>query len=114
MKKLIVLLTMLIISINSFAQNAILLEKDQKAPFSGTLVKNERLDKLIKAEKRELVLKDLGLAKDELIEYHKKDAQTQRKKLREAKFDSFISNVGYFLVGCILTSVSFKIAQEVK
>jgi hypothetical protein len=103
---------MLIISINSFAQNAVLLEKNQSAPFSGTLVTNKRIDKLIKAEKRELVLRDLGLAKDELIDYHKKDAQTQRKKLREAKFDSFVSNTGYFILGCILTSISFRIAQE--
>ena len=109
-----ILLAILFTTNLAFAQNAVLLEKDQKAPFSGTLVKNERLDKLIKAEKRELVLRDLGVTKDELIKYHKKDAQTQRKRLREAKFDSFVSNTGYFLLGCVLTSISFKIAQEVQ
>ena len=111
--KSIVLTILTIISINSFAQSTIV-KKGEVVPYTGILLTQERAEKAMKAEKRELVLRDLGLAKDELIEYHKKDAQTQRKKLREAKFDSFVSNVGYFLVGCILTSVSFKIAQEVK
>ena len=114
MKKIIVLLIMLTISTNSFAQNAVLLEKDQKAPFSGTLVKNERLDKLVKAEKKNIVLSDLRIAQDELIDYHKADAKRQRKRLSEAKFEAFWTNAGYFLLGCVLTSVSFKIAQEVQ
>ena len=114
MKKNLLLILLTIILINNSFANSTVLEKGQVAPYKGVLLTPERAEKAYKAEKRELVLKDLGLAKDELIEYHKKDAQTQRKKLREAKFDGFISNTGYFILGCILTSISFKIAQEVQ
>jgi len=114
MKNLILLMTLMTILItDSFAQSTVLAE-GQPAPYTGILLTKERAEKAAKAEKRELVLKDLGVAKDELIKYHKKDAQTQRDRLREAKFDSFISNTGYFLLGCVLTSISFKIAQEVQ
>lgn len=110
----ILILILILFTSSAFAQNAVLLEKDQKAPFSGTLVKNERLDRLIKAEKKNIVLSDLRIAQDELIEYHKADAKRQRKRLSEAKFEAFWTNAGYFLLGCVLTSVSFKIAQEVQ
>lgn len=114
MKNVCLLITLLLILMtDSFAQ-ATKLNEGEVAPFSGILMTKERAEKAAKAEKRELVLRDLGVIKDELIKYHKKDAQTQRDRLREAKFDSFISNTGYFLLGCVLTSISFKIAQEVQ
>lgn len=113
MKKILVLTISVIISINSYSQSVIL-EEGQTAPYKGILLTPERAEKAMKAERRELVLRDLGVAKDDLIKYHRKDAETQRKRLREAKFNSFFTNTGYFILGCILTSLSFKIAQEVQ
>ncbi len=112
MKK-ILLVIMLITSINSHSQNAVLIEEGEPAQFTGTLIKNERLDKLVKAEKSNIVLKDLRLSQEELIKYHKEDAKLQRRKLSEAKFDSWISNAGFFALGVILTGFAFKVNQKI-
>ena len=105
---------MLITSINnSFAQNAVTLNKGDTAPFKGALVAPERLDKLVKAEKSNIVLKDLRITQDEIIEYHKDQSRRYRKRLSEAKFDSFISNTGYFLLGVVLTGFAFKLSGKI-
>lgn len=108
------LLLIFIISINTcFAQDAVTLNKGDIAPFKGTLVKKERVEKLIKAEKKVIVLSDLRLAQEELIDYHKTDARRQREKLSKAKFDSNLKAVGYFVLGAVLTSLTFKINQKI-
>jgi hypothetical protein len=112
--KIILLMIILITSINSaFAQNAVKLNKGEVAPFTGALVKEERLDKLVKAEKSNIVLKDLRIAQDELIEYHKTDARKQREKLSDAKFEAFWTNAGYFVLGAVLTGLTFKLNQKI-
>ena len=113
MKKILLTITLIISINNSYCVNAISLNKGETAPFSGALVKPERLDSLVKAEKKNIVLKDLGLVKDELIEYHKDSAKKYRKKLAEEKFNSFWTNTGYFLLGIILGSVAVKTSEKI-
>lgn len=112
--KIILLMIMSITLIsNSFAQNAIVLNKGDTAPFKGALVKSERLNTLVKAEKKNIVLEDLRITQDELIEYHKDNARLYRKRLAEAKFDSFWTNTGYFVLGVVLTGFAFKVNQKI-
>jgi len=111
MLRSILILTLLINS--AFAQNSTTLNKGEIAPFKGILIVSERVEKLIKAEKSNIVLKDLRITQDELIEYHKYDAKTQRKKLSEAKFDSYRTNIGMFALGVILTGFAFKVNQKI-
>ena len=107
-----ILLFILLIN-SAFAQNSVTLKKGQVAQFDGHLVKKERLEKLVKAEKSNVVLKDLGVAQDELIEYHKHDARVQRRKLSEAKFGAYMTNIGAFVVGVLVTSFAFKVNQKI-
>jgi hypothetical protein len=108
------ILLILLLSINlCFAQNAVKLNKASLAPFTGILVKKERLDTLVKAEKKNLVLEDLRLTQDELIDYHKNSARVYRKRLAEAKFNSFWANTGYFVLGVVLTGFAFKVNQKI-
>lgn len=109
---LILLLTNL--TSNVFAQNAVKLNKGDTAPFTGALVKKERLEKLVKAEKSNLTLKDLSIHKDELIEFHKMDAKLQRQKLSEAKFDSNLKSIGMFVLGVVITGFAYKTVEKIK
>ena len=97
----------------AFAQNAAILNEGDNAPFSGILVKEERLETLVKAEKSNIVLRDLRATQDELIEYHKDTSRLYRKRLAEAKWDGFWSNTGYFVLGIVLTSVAFKVNSKI-
>lgn len=108
------LILLLILLINTaFAQNSVTLKKGQVSPFDGHLVKKERLVKLVKAEKKVIVLSDLRIHQEELIDYHKQDAKTQRRKLSEAKFDSYMNSLGMLILGVIVTALAFKVNQKV-
>jgi len=109
--KLILILLLLINS--TFAQDSVTLKKGQVTPFDGHLVKKERLEKLVKAEKKLLVLSDLRIHQDSLIKYHKDDALLQRRKLSEAKFDSYINGLGMLVLGVLVTAFTFKVNQKV-
>lgn len=108
-----VFLIVCLLSNTAFAQNAVKLDKGEKAPFSGALVVEETLDELVKAKKSNIVLKDLRITQDEIIEYHKDQARTYRKKLSQAKWDGFWSNTGYFILGVVLTGFAFKVNQKI-
>lgn len=111
--KILTLMMLLIVSINdTFAQNAVRLDKGEPAPFVGVLVTSEKLVELDKAQRKSIVLSDLRLHQQDIIEYHKDDARLQRKRLSEAKYDSWLGNVGYFLLGTILTGVAFTVADK--
>jgi len=111
--KTLILTMLLLVSTNSHAQNAVKLDKGQPSPFTGVLVTESKIIELDKAQRSNVVLKDLAIAKDDLIEYHKKDARTQRGRLSQAKFNSWTSNVGYFVLGVVLTGFTFKISQKI-
>ena len=90
------------------------LEKGQVAPYTGALIGPERLDKLVKAEKKVIVLQDLRLTQDELIEYHRDSSRRYRKELSEQKFNSFLTNTGYFVLGVFITGFAFKSAEKIR
>lgn len=114
MKKLLSILILNVLIFNTaFAQNATTLNKGDIAPFSGILLTKERAEKAVKAEKANIVLKDLRIAQEELTEYHRQDARTQRRKLSEAKFGSFLNVVGAFVVGVLVTGFAFKVNQKI-
>jgi len=108
---------MKIIMILLLISNAVLadsagLKKGEKAPFDGVLLTYERAEKAAKAERSNIVLSDLKIAQDDLIDYHKTDAKKQREKLSEAKFDSWLGSVAFFVLGSVLTAVAFKIVEK--
>jgi hypothetical protein len=112
--KIIVLLILSITLIkSSYANDAILVKKDEVVPFDGILLTKERAEDAMKAEKKVIVLQDLQLTQKQLIEYYKKDAQLQRDKLSQAKFKDSMYNTGYFVLGVFLASFAFKIQNEV-
>lgn len=108
-----ILILILLLTNVAFAQNASTLNKGDTAPFSGILVKKERLETLVKAEKSNIVLRDLRVTQDELIEYHKDTARLYRKRLAEAQWSGFWANTGYFVLGIVLTSVAFKVNSKI-
>lgn len=98
---------------NSFAQNAVYIDQGKPAPYDGVLLTVDRAEEALKAEKSIIVLKDLGIAKDELILYYKQDARVQRRKLSEARFKGFWANTMYFGLGVILTGFAFKVNEKI-
>lgn len=108
------LILSLIFLTQALAQNSQKVKKGEPAPFDGHVVKKERLVKLIKAEKKNITLKDLAATQEEIADYHRGQARVYRKKLSEAKFDAWISNVGYFTLGIILTGFAFKVSGKIQ
>ena len=107
------ILLVMLISSSAFAQNAVKLDKDQVAPFAGVLVTEEKIVELDKAKRSNILLRELGVTKDAIIEYYKDDAALQRRRLSTAKFNSFLANTGYFVMGVVLASIAFKINKEI-
>ena len=97
----------------AFAQNATLLNKGDSAPFKGVLLTSERAEKAMKAEKANIVLKDLQVAQEELTEYHRQAARIARTELSKAQFSGFWANTGFFALGVILTGFAFKVNQKI-
>ena len=97
-----------------FAQNAVIINKNDLAPYSGVLVKEEKFNSLVKSDKKVLLLEDLAATKDDIIIYHKKDANLQRTKLSEAKFDSNIKSIGMFVLGVVLSGFAFTVTEKIK
>ena len=98
----------------AFAGNIEPIKLDEPAPFSGYVITKERLKEAYKAEKKVIVLEDLKLTQDNLIKYQKDDASRQRRKLSEAKFKTNLYNIGYFVLGVVLSSYAFKVSQEIQ
>ena len=111
MKTLI--LIMLLLSNTVFAQSSTILNRGDIAPYKGILLTHERAEKATKAEKANIVLKDLRIAHMELIRYHKDDAKLSRKRLSEAEFDSNLKSIGMFVLGVVLTGFAFKVNQKI-
>jgi len=107
------MISLIVLTNESFAQNAVRLNKGDIAPFTGTILTDSKLIELDKAQRSNIVLKQLGIAKDELIVYHKQDARVQRRKLSEARFKGFWANTMYFGLGVILTGFAFKVNEKI-
>jgi hypothetical protein len=87
------------------------LSEGQEAPFNGFLITPERTERLVKAERQNVTLRELKIAQEDLVKFHKGQSKAYQKRLQEAKFDSVLSNSGYFLLGVVLTGIAFKSAN---
>lgn len=112
MIKIILLITLM--SNVAFAENATYLNKGDQAPFEGILLKQERAEKAMKAEKKVIVLEDLRVTQEELINHYKEVAKQERKQRVKQEFSNSIKNIGYFLVGTLITAFAFKTVEVTK
>lgn len=96
----------------SNAQTSTLLTKGTPAPFSGTLIRNERVNELVKAEKRNILLEELSIKQDQRVEIYRTEASRLETQLARAQFKSFWTNVGFFALGVVVTGVAAKAAIE--
>jgi len=107
------LLVLIFITNTAFAQDSIIIQEGDIAEFTGILMSRDRATKALRAEKANLVLKDLQVAQEELTEYHRVAARTARAELSNAQFSGFWANTGYFALGVILTGFAFKVNQKI-
>jgi len=113
MKNLLIVI-FLITSINkAFPQDSVKLNKGQEAPFEGFLINKERTTELIKAEKQNITLRELGKQKDELTDFYKQDARNARNETQKEKTKSFWKSTGYFILGVLITGFAFKVTEKV-
>ena len=107
------IILILLLTINSAFAKSVTIKKGEVATFSGHLITSDVAEEAAKNKLKVIKLEDLRIAQDELIEYHEGVAKDTRKKLSEAKFESYMTNIGMFALGCILTSLAFKMNQKI-
>lgn len=113
MKILVSTILMIILTTSSFAQSTIVKQGDP-APYDGVLLTPERAEKAVKAEKKVIVLSDLRLTQDQLIDHYKDVADQERKQRLKNEFDNGLKNMGYFILGTLLTAFAFKTVETVR
>lgn len=109
--------TILLITLMSnvaFSKEATYLNKGDAAPFDGILLTEQRAEKAMKAEKKVLALEDLRITQDELISHYKEVAKQERKQRIKQEFSNSLKNIGYFLVGTLITAFAFKTVEVTK
>lgn len=116
---LVFITLLLIISECAVGQTLLKLNKDEPAPFTGVLVDQEQMKefraidtRLKLMERQNDSLKELNLRLEDRIVYYRKEAGAREAELTRVKFKSFWTNVGYFALGVIITSVAAKAAIE--
>ena len=108
------IILILILTINTaFAQNSITLNKGEIAPFSGHLVKSEKLKELIKSDKQVPLLKAKFELQEDLIQYHKDNTREIRSELSKSELKGNLKMIGSFFVGVLVTGFAFKVNQEI-
>ena len=112
MIRMILLITLM--SNVAFSKEATYLNKDDIAPFDGILLTEERAEKAMKAEKKVIVLEDLRITQEELIKHYKEVAQEERDERVKQEFSNSVKNIGYFLVGTLITAFAFKTVEVTK
>jgi len=111
MKK-IVLMMFLITSITSSFAGTI--QKGEAAPFTGILLTKERAEKAMKAEKANIVLKDLQVAQEELTEYHRDSARKARNELTKTQVRGYMNVIGAFVLGVLVTGFAAKMNNKIQ
>ena len=111
--KMRLIMLILIMTGSCFAQNAASLSKGQSAPFDGILLTKERADKAMKAEKKVPILQETISLQEDLSKFYKEDRDKYRNQLTKERFGSNIKNIGYFVLGAVITSLTFKLNQKV-
>jgi len=119
MKKIFLIISL--ISNLAFAQNAVFLNKDDKAPFSGDLLTVETTKQLYNdsLEKSSLQKQlDLTNQNNNLLSQEKQLLLDQNDKLIKAGVEDHNLNnwekVGYFSAGIILTALAVKGAMSLR
>lgn len=119
MVRLILILTL--ISNIAFAQNAVFINKDDKAPFSGDLLTTDQVKSLYNdsLEKSSLQKQlDLTNSNNQLLTQEKQILLDQNKSLISTATQDHTLNswekVGYFLGGIVITALAIKGAQQLK
>lgn len=110
--KSMMLILLLMLSTTISAQDAIRLDKGQTAPFSGNLIKTEKLEQFYKSHKK-LPLVEANLSLEmQRIDLYKDRLKITEKELTRAKTKGYFATLGGFLLGVVITSVAAKAALE--
>lgn len=105
----------------SFAQQMVILDKGQEAPFKGILNDSKQMKVFRQAneEKKLLDKKVQGLEllkvrQEELIKIHSDEAKHARTQYRREQVSNTWNRVLWFSLGILVTGVAFKVANETK
>lgn len=99
-------LLILLLSFNCYSQSAVKLNKGDSAPFTGALIKEDRLDKLVKSEKKVIKLEQLTIKQEELNTFYKGRAESVENELKKERTKYFFKSIGYFVLGVAATSLA--------
>ena len=113
MNKILAIFLTLLFCTSTFAQSTIL-QKGQIAPYTGILLTEERAEKAVKAEKSNIVLRDLGMAQEELTEYHRDAARVARTELTKSQVKGYIHVIGAFILGVVVTGFAAKMNNKIQ
>jgi hypothetical protein len=109
------LLLILIFLVNTaFAQDAIIIQEGEVAEFTGILMSRERATEALRAEKSNLVLKDLQVAQEELTEYHRQAARDARTELSKSQVKGYMHVIGAFILGVVVTGFAAKMNNKIQ
>lgn len=104
----------------SFAQQMVILDKGQEAPFKGVLndAKQMKVFRQANEEKKLLdkkvqSLELLKVKQEEIIKIHSEEAKHARTQYRREQVSNVWGRVVWFSLGILVTGVAFKIANEV-
>ena len=111
MKSLLLSLILILSTNFSYAQNAILLEKGDIAPFKGALITPDKVSELVKAKKSELVLRDIAANQKLQLNEYESELKVLTKDLKKEKVSGTINIVASFIVGVIATAFIYEVKQ---
>ena len=111
-RSIMLILSLMILIRTSSAQEVIRLDQGQVAPFSGNLIKTEKLEEFYKSHKKiPLLEENYELEKQRTSLYRDRIRDTE-KELSKAKFKGYLGAVGGFVLGVVITGVAAKAAIE--
>ncbi len=113
MKKSFLILTLSILLTNSIFAQTLKLQEGEKAPYTGFLLTEKSAEEAAKNKLRVTTLEAMNMTNEQLIEYHQGVAIDSRKKLSEAKYDSYMNVVGAFVLGVLVTGFAAKMNQKI-
>lgn len=106
------ILLILILAINTAFAGVI--KKGEVAPYTGVLLTKERAEIAMKAERSNIVLKDLQIAQEELTEYHRDAARVARVELTKSQVKGYIHVIGAFILGVVVTGFAAKMNNKIQ
>ena len=112
-------LTIVLSTSMCLAQHAVVIKKDEPAPFDGVLSDSKQMKEYRKvAEEKDMLssenikLKDLALVQEQRAELFREEVKVVKEDLRSLERNSFWVNVGYFTLGVLVTGFAAKAAIE--